>query len=113
MDTGRLAGDFEGIGLSYPTYTRLTFAIDTYEAVDQERERAHAKHAPRGGSMEVRAWDDAAWLPVLTEELGEVAHELTYDAPGLDHVGRLRGELVQVAAMACAWIESIDRAARE
>jgi NTP pyrophosphatase (non-canonical NTP hydrolase) len=94
--------------MSYPMY--LNHATKVYEDVDNERLRAHEKHVAHGGSMENRAWADAAWLPVLMEEVGEVAHELTYDAFGGDTpVERLRKELVQVAAMACAWIESIDR----
>lgn len=50
-------------------------------------------------------------LAVLLEEVGEVAHELTeamnagdIEAPDAD---KLRTELVQVAAVAVAWIESL------
>lgn len=49
-------------------------------------------------------------LAILTEENGEVARELC-DAFNEDRVidyGRLRTELVQVAAVAVAWIEGID-----
>lgn len=78
-----------------------------YADIHRERIRAHAKHGAKGNSRENTAWDDAEWLPILMEELGEAAHELTYDAGG-DRPERLRAELVQVAAMAAAWIEAID-----
>lgn len=40
------------------------------------------------------------WLKILAEEVGEAFAETGPE---------LRAELVQVAAVACAWIESIDR----
>ena len=44
---------------------------------------------------------DAARLPILGEEFGEVCRGLTYDNDeGLDH---LREELEQLAAMAVSW----------
>lgn len=78
-----------------------------YDDVHRERIRAHAKHSPQ--SRETAGATDAEWLPILMEELGEVAHELTYDANG--SLPRIRAELVQVAAMAIAWIDAIDREA--
>lgn len=45
------------------------------------------------------------WLAILTEEVGEVAKEVV-DA---ESVGRLRAEIVQVAAVAVAWLEALDR----
>lgn len=82
-----------------------------YQEVHNERERAHAKHGAKGNSREQVVWTDPEWLPILMEELGEAAHEMTYDTElPLDGIrARLRAELVQVAAMACAWIDSIDR----
>lgn len=81
-----------------------------YHDVHSERVRAHLKHNERGGSMERKPWDHHAWLPVLTEEVGEVARVLCEDELGNepDTAARLREELVQVAAMACAWIDAID-----
>ena len=67
-------------------------------------------HGAKGNSRENAHWSDPEWLAILMEELGEVAHELTYDAR--DHADTrewLRKELVQVAAMACAWIAAIDQ----
>lgn len=60
---------------------------------------------------------DTDKLPVLLEELGEVGEELQILAPILkcpesktskaDLKYRLRTELIQVAAVACAWAESL------
>lgn len=100
-----------------------------YMSVHRERIRAHEKHDDHGQSMERKNWDDSAWLSVLVEEVGEVARELCeqrHDADraarqepvhiaGLDRameltfMSRLREELVQVAAMACAWVHAIDQ----
>lgn len=79
-----------------------------YTDVHHERIRAHEKHGAKGNSRENASWTDKEWLPILVEELGEVAHELTYDVQSQRKKDRLRAELVQVAAMAVAWIEAID-----
>lgn len=82
-----------------------------YGHVRRERARAHEKHG-LAGSMEIRRWDDPAWLPVLTEEVGEVARALCELALGNLQAGgarvQLAQELVQVAAMACAWADACD-----
>lgn len=77
-----------------------------YREVHAERTRAHYKHDLHGQSMERKSSSAPEWLPVLIEEVGEVARSMNYDTKG-----NLRDELVQVAAMACAWINSIDRSA--
>lgn len=83
-----------------------------YSAVHRERIRAHAKHDEGGGSMERKTWGDPAWLPVLVEEVGEVARalcefrHLNKDTQQLKRA--LRSEVVQVAAMACAWLDALD-----
>lgn len=82
-----------------------------YHEFHLERIRAHAKHGAKGNSRETAVWTDKEWLPILTEELGEVAHELTYDAAG-GHRARLRAELVQLGAMTASWIEAIDQGDR-
>jgi uncharacterized membrane protein len=87
-----------------------TTAWQPYVDVHRERMRAHLKHGAKGNSREFAPWDDPEWLPILMEELGEVAHELTYDAADTRRLN-LRAELVQVAAMACAWITALDYAA--
>lgn len=91
--------------MSYPVY--FDFSSQIYKDVDAERSRAHQKHGAKGRSREDQDWQEKEWLPILVEEVGEVAHELTYDSGAT--LKSLRKELVQVAAMACAWIEAIDR----
>lgn len=79
--------------------------------VDIERMRAHAKHAPNGGSVEGLTWDDPRWLPVLTEEIGEVARVLC--ELDLENTSRseakqnLAKELIQCAAMSVAWAVAV------
>jgi len=63
-------------------------------AIEAERARQDA----RFGS---HAWvPDYLWLAILTEELGEVARDLQERRD-------LRPELVQVAAVAVAWLEAL------
>lgn len=84
---------------------------NVYADVHRERIRAHAKHDARGGSMERKDFDDPAWLPVLLEEVGEVARALCEHHLGnldRDALGdKLRAELIQVCAMAAAWVDAI------
>ena len=47
---------------------------------------------------------DATWLTILTEEVGEVAKAILES--GADDV---RDELVQVAAVAVAWLEGLEK----
>lgn len=91
---------------------RLRFVLDL---VESERRRQEAKcEAKRGEGLEWKTCADPAMpdgdkLAVLTEELGEVARELC-DARA-DHrepTANLRVELVQVAAVAVAWIEALS-----
>lgn len=85
-----------------------------YAEAHAERQRAHDKHdKPTSPSMERRPWDDPCWRDVLVEEVGEVAkcfNDYRHDeAPDDDVLRReLRKELVQVAAMTCAWIDALD-----
>lgn len=54
---------------------------------------------------------DLTWNAILMEEAGEAAQEIltqSFGAAGNGH-GDLREELVQIAAVAVAWIEAIDR----
>lgn len=75
--------------------------------VRRERLRAHDKHAADGNSAERLPADSTRWLPILTEELGEVARELCDHGHARPH--RLRSELIQLAAMAAAWADAIER----
>lgn len=58
-----------------------------------------------------RFLDDLCWLAVLTEELGEVAKAIleqnTTSAPNTER----DEELTQVAAVAIAWLDCINRRA--
>lgn len=78
---------------------------DGYAFQDAMRERINAdiKHAPNGNSMEVAPPDDPRWLPVLVEEVGEIARAMC----DLESPERLRSEVIQVAAMALAWSDAL------
>lgn len=84
-----------------------------YTDVHIERIRAHAKHG--NNSIEHKDFEDAAWLPILLEELGEVSRELNEARHGnrsdSNQLTMLKAELIQLAAMTCAWIAAIDREA--
>ena len=85
-----------------------------YGDVHRERIKAHAKHDhPESPSMERRPFDDPCWVTVLTEEVGEVCmaindHRHSSQPDFAKLKDEMRKELVQVAAMACAWIDAID-----
>jgi hypothetical protein len=67
------------------------------------RVKAHLKHGDN--SIEaVPATETGKWLAILMEEVGEAAHEITYDA-----TGSLRAELIDVLTVATAWVAAIDR----
>ena len=79
---------------------------DIYECIEHERREQHAKwdrsHDWGYGDCSSLAVDDSTKVMVLTEECGEVARavlELDADAT--------RRELVQVAAVAVAWLEAL------
>lgn len=78
--------------------------------VRRERLRAHAKHSARGQSAEQLHHNDPRWLPILVEEVGEVAREICDHGYDRTH---LRDELIQVAAMAQAWADAIGSGALE
>ena len=75
-----------------------------YREVLHARLKAHAKHGEN--SIEAQPADSPRWLAILVEEVGEVANALTYDGP----TSNLRGELIDVLAVASAWVSTIDRA---
>lgn len=56
---------------------------------------------------------DSTWSDILGEEMGEVCKARLHNEFGGDHAGTLREELVQVAAVAVAWIEAIDKRGEE
>lgn len=71
-----------------------------------------------GGRSEVQCTiTEAEKLVVLAEEFGEVSREVMEEIIGNDRddaahadasIARLRKELIQVAAVAVAWVESLD-----
>lgn len=77
--------------------------MDPIAAVQAERERQRAKwgndHDPGDGVL----------LAVLMEEVGEVARELCDQWPAKAKGQNLETELIQVAAVACQWIETLQR----
>lgn len=77
--------------------------MSVWDEVQRARAAAHAKHGDN--SIEAVPGGDPRWLSILVEEVGEVAHEQTYDS-----TGDLRAELVDVLAVASAWVDAIDRA---
>ena len=87
-----------------------------YSDLHRERIRAHTLHAPHGGSVEVMTYRSDRWLPILTEELGEVAKEICERNLGNtswpDSKPLMRTELVQLGAMTVAWIDAIDEDGR-
>lgn len=88
----------------------LVLSEITLNAIQAEATRAHLKHGEY--SMLSEKYTSGQRLAILVEEVGEVAHELTYDQGGAG-VGEGRRdelvkELIQVAAMAASWIEAIE-----
>ncbi|ONH27117.1 hypothetical protein [Pseudofrankia asymbiotica] len=81
---------------------------DTVAAVEAEVLRAHRRHGER--SILNPAMPDVVRLPVLVEEVGEVARAMLEGA-GTRH---LREELIQVATVALTWVEALrDRTDQE
>lgn len=85
-----------------------------YSDFHRERIRAHAKHdnLPMHRSQERLPWIHDSWLRVLVEEVGECSRVLNDwelgELPADQVPAALRSELVQVGAMAAAWIDAID-----
>lgn len=76
----------------------------TLTAIQAESIRAHIKHGEH--SMLNPAMSNYERLAILMEEVGEVAHELTYDQP--DSKERLEKELIQVGSVVASWLEAIN-----
>jgi len=72
------------------------------EDVAKERERQEAKWGDQSSNS------DLVWSAVLGEEYGESAQAVLHDTFGGKAAGTLREELIQVAAVAVAWIEALD-----
>lgn len=76
---------------------------DTWREILDARLAAHQKHG--ANSIESIPADSGRWLPILVEEIGEVANALTYDVVE----GGLRAELIDVLAVASAWVAALDQ----
>jgi NTP pyrophosphatase (non-canonical NTP hydrolase) len=66
-------------------------------AIAQERQRQDEKWG-------IQNHGDGKWAAILMEEVGEVATAILHNDPK-----NLREELIQVAAVAAAWVEALDR----
>jgi hypothetical protein len=91
--------------------TPRTRLEDLLDIVGGEVLRAHAKFGDQFGLT------DPEWQSVLLEEVGEAASLVTKSSvpPVSDpylatHKDELRGELIQVAAVAIRWIAAIEQA---
>ena len=78
--------------------------------IEAGREKAHAKHGEN--SIEGIGPLDPRWLPILVEEVGEIAQALNDGDLGLfdsdERLRQVRAELVDVATVAAAWISALD-----
>lgn len=72
------------------TAQEIAIELIVAERNRQDEKRGNPRHS------------DFVWNTILSEEVGEVAHEVLNPAPY-----SLREEVVQVAAVAMAWIEMI------
>lgn len=93
---------------------KLVLSDLTLSAIQAEATRAHLKHGEH--SMLGPHYSSGDRLAILVEEVGEVAHELTYDqggpAVGEGRRDELVKELIQVAAMAASWVEYLEGGSR-
>lgn len=69
----------------------------------RNRIKAHRKHFD-GGSMEMLSSTNAMWLPILVEEIGEIANCLTYDSGKTTE--NLYDEIIDVMTICWAWAQS-------
>jgi NTP pyrophosphatase (non-canonical NTP hydrolase) len=76
--------------------------IAALEAVTNERARQDVRWGEQNH-------DDVWWLAILTEEVGELAQAILHDRFGGAAQGQVQAELVQVAAVAVAWLECLAR----
>jgi NTP pyrophosphatase (non-canonical NTP hydrolase) len=88
----------------------LVLSDMTLSAIQAEATRAHIRHGKN--SMLNAHYGDAQRLAILTEEVGEVAHEMNELMLGnierSEYKDKIEKELIQVAAMAATWIEALN-----
>lgn len=91
-------------GLSQEENARRTVALAIVgNEIVEERFAQEAKFGETGETCANPAMDRGTKMFVLMEEVGEVARAVLEDEPVED----LRKELIQVAAVAAAWAESL------
>lgn len=84
--------------------TRNEYALRANRWKQINAERAQPSSGRRCNQA-LDAHPHTAWDGILLEEV--------YEAMAEDDPAKLRAELVQVAAVACAWVQAIDRRALE
>jgi NTP pyrophosphatase (non-canonical NTP hydrolase) len=88
----------------------VTIRQDLHDEIDAERDRQDAKFGWIGAPKSILPGDNEyAKLGVLMEEVGEVSRELLESqfAGVIGTTPHLEEELIQVAAVAVAWVEAI------
>ena len=80
--------------------------VSAYIDVLEEREKQDQKWGEQNHN-------DYIWLAILSEELGEVSQAILQTDFGGKHSGKTKEELIQLAAVAIAWLECIERRKRQ
>ena len=75
----------------------MTKMQDIFDKVKDERDYQDKKWG------ENRNLEDTYWLSIMVEEVGEAAKAILQVTPNLEE------ELIQVMAVAVAWLENIER----
>lgn len=109
--SGRLRGrrvDLMFTALAADDMLRILEVEDPMELYKQEFEAAKRKHP--GHTFDLPEVPDGDKYWALAEEVGEVAAALTYDnSDDTGHKAELIKEIVQVGALALAWMVAIDK----
>jgi hypothetical protein len=106
-DEGRVPLDLvlDTLQEAYNEVDRLRAQVTpTVAQIFHQRGRNHERWGDL--SIEKRPPDYAGWLPTLGEEFGEVCETLVAEGSR----SQLRAELIDLAAVALMWLDSIDRA---
>ena len=81
----------------------MSKTLVTLRDVRDERNRQDEKWGEQNHENET-------WMTILAEEVGELAQEVLRDKFGKNsHYAEMRAEAIQVAAVAVAFVECIDR----
>lgn len=74
---------------------------NVFQLIRDERSRQEAKWGKQNHSGPV-------WFLILAEEVGEVAKAMLHTAFGGPESGKVKMELIQVAAVAVQWLEKYE-----